>query len=486
MGVKPMKLVPQSNPFFTTPKQRGLMLLLSFFMVTAWLTLVVLFKQHPNPLGDESGYHDGGVRVAMALGRGSLDEVAFEISQFKYPGYYTIVGTIYWLFGEHSFLSRLLGLVPYFLLAVVLGNLSVLIAGERSRLWACSCALLCPLYLHYSTMMLRDIYVAFAFAIIMHSIVYSIASARGVGGLLNWPMAVGIAILLVMRTPQAFLGMAAAGAALVGYYVLGMTGWKRIVFGLGGFAAAAVAAIVLSGQFAALVDETVFGSGFAADGLQISHFSVLSDRSFSSAQDIFGVLSDVRFVVQSLVLKVTEFFLGFHPFADTGDQADLWQSLFVDFNPGDWGARQWEDVLLTMGLQWLFHFALLPLVVIGIVQIYKSDKAIFAALIILYLTISLPTVFTGNSLRWGLPAMGLLVVLASVGAVRGRALAAQLYGLWAVTLTILIAVRTAGLPVPMIVGPAALILVAALAQSPRHVSSGKFPTNQPGNQRVAR
>lgn len=445
------------NPFHATTQQVRLMWQLGLPLMLLWWSLVLLFKLEPSNLSDELGYHQGGLLLAQALDNGGFVDALSETERFKYPGYYAVIGVLYWLVGEHSVLVRALGWLPYLLLALTVSNIAALIAGERARLLACGLVILCPVYLHYSMMIYRDIYIALGAALIMHAVVVAAQSEQWRRALLNWPMVAGCLIVYFMRTPQLYLVLVAATAALAISWAVSLSGIHRLMAGVLVVLVAVVTTQIFKQEFLDIIATTVFLSGFIDGGLEISHLKALSDTTFYSPEEVLAALQNPKFIATSAVLKLSEFFLWLHPFAQNLNQTDLLSSLLLDYRPQDWGGYQWEDTLLVYGMQWMEHFALLPLVVTGVVELWRRQVRAFVVLLAFFSTFALITLFTGNVVRWGLPNMAVFYVCAAVGYVwRGR-LITSLYLGGAMLLAVLLAARAMGIPVPMFVLPALLI-----------------------------
>ena len=156
------------------------------------------------------------------------------------------------------------------------------------------------------------------------------------------------------------------------------------------------------------------------------------------------------FLAKALVIKVTEFALGLHPFAQSDNSASL-TGLFGDYNPMDWGGASRVDALLVFGLQWISHFLLLPFLAVGFFGLWRYNPRGLIVLSVLWLVFSVVTLFTGNATRWGLPSMLVYYVMVAVGYAW---FAGRIYQFFFFTIGLLVAVvavRLTLFPVPMIV-----------------------------------
>lgn len=466
------------NPFHLTAGQVATLCRVLLLLVPVWLILVASFKLEPNPATDEPGYHHGAQLLSRSLERGTFLSDLNNEPGFKYPGYYALAATAYFSFGEHPIVVRALGLLAAIALAVVVSNTAAIVAGPRAKSFAMVLALMSPVYLFFSMGMYRDIFIALGAALILHALLAATSSRAGVWALARWPALLGYAIVFVMRTPQLVITLSAVAIAYLVSYVLSLQGRRRaavaLVFGTAIY-------LLITNYVDLLLDlvaQTVFLSGFVDGSLELSHLQALSDTSFSSPAEILSAFTSPKFVATSAVLKVSEFLLGLHPFAQSTGQASLIDSMFGQYRTEAWGGYQWEDTLLVHGLQWVVHFALLPLVVTGIVGVFRWRVQASIALTATFCTFALITLFTGNVVRWGLPNMAIYCILAGAGFAWRDHRTIGLYLLCGNLLLAVTLLRAAGLAVPMIVVPAALMLIVALrtAANPfRHESDQAAP-----------
>lgn len=426
-----------------------------------WLFFLFGFKTELNYYGDEPGYDFGGKLLAHSLAKGTFIDDALDTNLFKYPGYYAFAGIVYFLFGEHPLLLRALGFLPFVGLALIVANISTLIAGERARSFALLAVLFSPVFLFFSLQIYRDIYIVFYIAIVFHRVVAVTQLGFHPVKYITPFTAVAFLLIFLFRAPQMFTTAAIVGGTLIFCITLTLPVWKRLIIVLL-FLILLIVVIYLNYGLIIEVINEIFFNHFKIDGqLTLNQYAAISDFSFTSTDEMLSAFLNPIFVVKALILKVTGFVFNANPFVQT--DSDI-LTLFGKFEYGYWGGYQWEDVLLVYGLQWIPHFVLQPFLIAGIVGLCRFNHKALIALVMMWVIHALITLFTANEIRWGLPMMLVYYVVLSTGYAwfAGRIMLMMICSY--ILLTLVILVRIWIFPVPMILVPLALVGVMLLTK----------------------
>ena len=450
---------PQAaNPFWMSNREKSLLIKVLPFLLSMWIIWLLGFKIGISPYGDEGGYHDGGVLLAQSLSAGTFIQDAFNADLFKYPGYYGFAGLVYSIFGEHQQLLRALGLLPFIGLVLTLANISALIGGERARNVALLLALFSPTFFFFSLQLYRDIYIIFAVSLILHRLVAVTQLGLARKEFVKSYVIFAFVLIILFRSPQALLILAAIVTSLVFIHAASFAPrQRRWVYGLTVFALG-VSVWLAQGIISEIIHETFFRHFAKEDQYSIGHYGALSQFSFTSADEIMRAFLNPVFVIKALILKFTGFALGSHPFAQSEATTTLFD-LFGDYDPIDWGGYLWEDTLLIYGLQWVFHFLLLPYLVAGFFGLWRYNRKALIALGMLWGIFAAVTLFTANEIRWGLPGMLVYYVMVAVGVAWFSGRINQILLLSISMFISIIAVRILFFPIPMILIPLVILVL---------------------------
>jgi hypothetical protein len=189
--------------------------------------------------------------------------------------------------------------------------------------------------------------------------------------------------------------------------------------------------------------------------ISMTHQSALSDFTFTSGDEIGAALMNPKFVLVTLVAKLTNFTLGAHPFTHSEYNKNV-LDLFEEFNPYNWGGFQWEDVLLIYGLQWIENYLLLAFLLAGLIGLWRYNRKVFVVMAMHWAIYAFLTMFSANETRLGLPIMVIFCVIPALGyAWFGGRLNQLQPSMW-MLFFVVIAVRLYGIAIPMIMVPIAM------------------------------
>jgi hypothetical protein len=442
-----------AQPLFCSQVQKNTIQKYLPLLLLIWVTFLLGFKLEVSPLGDEGGYHEGGVLLANSLANGTFLQDAFDKDLFKYPGYYSLAGVLYFVFGEHGLILRVFGLLPFLGLAVVVANTASLIAGERARNFAMLSVFFSPVFIRFSLVLYRDIYIVFALAVVLHAVIAFTQLNLSLRKLLSRHVLLAIALIYFVRTPQLGITLGISIVTLASCWSLSLSRRKKNIAILVVLLSGA-STIYLSGDFLLRNMNEVF---FVADDITISttQLSAVSNFSFTSVEGMLDALTNPKFLVVTLSAKVSSLALGPHPFSYSEDGLSI-LTLFQNFDVKAWGDIAWEDVLLINGLQWIPHFIFLPLFIAGLIGIWQYNIKAMIALGCVWITYAILTTYSGNETRWGLVITVIYYLVTSVGY---GMYGAKIKGAWASSGWLFFGVllaRAFGFPVPMLVVPVVL------------------------------
>ncbi|MEN8131639.1 MAG: hypothetical protein ABFS45_15890 [Pseudomonadota bacterium] len=440
----------KTSPFWMSRSQKAALTYIIPLIGGLWLFILFFFKNELNPLGDETGYHRRGVLLANSISEGSFFADVFNTDLFKYPGYSALAGFVYYVFGEFPLLLRALGFIPFFVLAVVVANMATLIAGERARIFAFLTALLSPVLFFFSLQLYRDIYIACAVSIVLHAIVAYAITEKQLKSNVTPALLLAFAVLYFMRTPQFWLMLVLAVPSLLVIKALSFSRQKKIVVIVASFSLITISVIIFREDLMQLISQTFFEDTESV--ITTTQLSALSGYSFSSAEEILSALLDLKFILITIVAKLTMFFLGPHPFARSGAGQDI-MTLFNGFEQNDWGGYQWIDVLLVYGLQWIQNISLLGFLLAGLMGLWSFNRKVFLVFAGFYAAYAIITIFSGNETRWGLPIYILYCIIPALGYSWFGKRLRLIFPVLTLLFIGIIIVRWFGVFVPMIVVP---------------------------------
>jgi len=357
-------------------------------------------------------------------------------------------------------------LVPFCLLAIVVANIASLIGGERARIFAFMTALFSPVLLFFSLQILRDIYIACAVAVILHAIVVFVQSKQSVRQFISLPLLFAFSVIYLTRRPQGILMIAFAF-----FWVCNAKVWllprncRNYVFVALNLVFVGLIYIYCEGSSEILF--SIFMDNPKGE-ISISHLSALSDVTFTSGNEMVAALMNPKFVLVTLVAKLTNFTLGAHPFTHSEYNKNV-LDLFEEFNPSSWGGYQWDDVLLVYGLQWIENWLLLVFLLAGLIGLWRYNRKVFVVMAMHWAIYAFITMFSANETRWGLPIMVIFCVIPALGyAWFGGRLNQLQPSMW-MLFFVVIAVRFHGIAILMIIIPIvmfALIILRLKALDP--------------------
>jgi len=402
-----------ANPFYISRKQAYYALIALPLILSIWFFFLLWFKNEINTMGDERGYHVGGVYLANSLLNGTFFQDLFDKDLFKYPGYYGFAGLVYSIFGESQLLLRAFGILPLLGLAIVVGNVTCLIVGERARSFAMLCVVFSPVFLFFSLQLYRDIYIIFAVAVILHATIAAIQLKLPLRSLLSLPVLLALILLYLLRTPQLYITIALLLLALMVCWGLSFYGIKRKLVLLSVVAVTAVMVFVLRGSLLEIMSQVFFEGEDRV--IAITQLNVLSSYAFTNIEEMLSALFDPKFIIITFIAKFTALSLGPHPFVRAGEEQLSVLDLFGVFPYGAWGGYQWVDVFLVYGLQWIPQFLLLPFFIAGLIGLWRYNGKIFVVLFLMWGFYSVLTIFSGNEVRWGLPNLLVYYVITASG-----------------------------------------------------------------------
>lgn len=443
------------QPFWMSRRQVDTSLRFIPLLLAIWIIFLLGFKTEINPLGDEGGYHDGGVLLANSLAKGTFLQDAFDQDMFKYPGYFALAGILYFIFGEYSLLLRVVGIVPFLGLALVIANMASLIAGERARNFAMLSVFFSPIFLYFSLMLNRDIYIILCLAIVLHAVVAVTQLGLSPRRLLSPPVLLALAIIFLMRAPQLAITLGLSLVTMVLCWSISFSRRRRQVVFILTVLFMAGTVYLARGPLLEIMAQTFFEGQQRV--ISTTQLSALSNFSFTSIGEMLAALLHPKFVVITLVAKLSSFTLGPHPFVRVEEGQGSILDLFGNFQPGAWGSYQWEDVLLINGLQWIPHFLLLPFLIAGLIGIWRYNAKALITLGSIWAAYAVLTIFSGNETRWGLPIVVVYYVVTAIGYGWYGGRIRHLWLLSAIMISMVIWVRGYyGFPVPMIIVPVVL------------------------------
>jgi hypothetical protein len=445
-----------------SPEEKRLAIRVSPFVIVIWLIFLFGFKTEFGFVGDESGYHDGGVFLARSLANGTFLADALNPDLFKYPGYYGLAGIFYFLFGEHSLMLRALGLLPLLGLAVVVANTSALVSGERARNFGYLAVLFAPVLLFFSLQLYRDIFVVFAIAVVLHRTIAVTQLNLGPKFFVTYPVIGAFVLIFFFRSPQVFITAVSVIVTYAISWALSLSVRKRGPALIALFSLVFLGGLLAADMLLQIVQDNYFTSSQRED-VTISTYTALSSFSFASPRDMLVAFTNPAFVAKALILKLTGFALGPHPFSEIEGSGSI-LNLFGSFQPADWGNYRWEDVLLVYGLQWLPHWMFLPFLIAGLIGLWRFNVKALIALATVWLLYAGITLFTANETRWGLPMVLVYYVIVAIGYAWYAGRITQYWFVGGALFVSVIAVRMWFFPVPMIVVPLALLVLMLIAK----------------------
>ena len=437
-------------PFWISQDQKNIALRVAPLLLCVWLFFLLGFKTEISNLGDEAGYHAGGVLLAKSLWNGTFLQDAFNKDNFKFPGYYVLAGIFYFLFGENQLLLRALGFFPFFGLALVVTNIVSLIAGSRARNFAMLAVLFSPVFISFSLRIYRDIYIVFGIALVLHAFITVTQQNLPLRKIISIYSLLGLGIITMMRSPMLSITLIIVIVSLLLCWTHSLPHKSQLfMFMMVGLFLAGILFFART-QLIDLISQTFL---FTKDTeLSTTQVTALSGFSFRTPEDMLNALMTPSFLLITIVAKLSGFTLGSHPFLNQNNEVN--RSLFElieNFQPSHWGGVLWEDVLLMSGMQWIVHFLLLPFLIAGILGIWRYNRKALFILGTLWITFSIITIFSGNEERWGLPNMIVYYVVTAVGYGMYGMLFKQLFPFYYSFLICVIFARFIGVDVPMIV-----------------------------------
>jgi hypothetical protein len=452
------------RPFWMSKRQIGIALKVMPLVLIVWSVLMFGFKTELNPLTDEVGYHAGGVLLAGSLNNGSFFNDALNTEYFKYSGYYAFAGIVYFIFGEHPLLLRVFGFFPFFLLAVVIANISSFIAGERARVFSFLTGLLSPTLLFFSLQLYRDIYIISAVVVVLHALVVSVQLKRTIRQFITLPTLLAFVFIYLMRAPQAILTFAISIVCLLVAKALTLPEKARKRAFIVSILFIVVASYLSKDVLLDVMSYTIFEGQKGV--IVINQLAELSMYSFTSVEDMLSALLDPKFFVVTIFSKLTNFMLGPHPFSDSTLSV---LDLIGGFSTVTWGGYQWEDVLLVYGMQWVEHFLLLVFLLSGIRGLWMYKRNVFIIFAIWWGIYSILTIFTGNETRWGLPLMAIWCIIPALGYTWYGTRLNLLFSFKILGFFTVISVRNFGIHAPMIVVPIGLITLMVMLTASKDI-----------------
>lgn len=401
------------SPFWMSSRQINVTFKLFIVMLLIQFVILFGFKTEINTLGDELDYHNGGVLLANSLANGTFLSDAFDTTLFKYPGYYALAGIVYFIFGESPSVLRFIGVIPLFGLSVVAANIAALVAGERARIFCMLIVLFSPIFIFFSTIIVRDIYIAFALVIILHALILNIQANLSPLALLTRPVLLAVGLLFFFRFPQLIVTLTISFISLVLCWSFSLPKNKQRLGFLIAATLTAGSAVLSRGAILEMI-EGIFFEG-KENAVSTTQLSALADYSFNTPAEMLAALMNPVFVVTTFIAKLTALTLGPHPFARVELGGVNIYNLFSEFSTDAWGGYQWEDVLLVYGLQWIPQFVLLPFFAAGLVGISRFAPKVLISLGLVWVTYSIATIFSGNEVRWGLPNLIVYYLVTAIG-----------------------------------------------------------------------
>ena len=405
---------PAENVFWMSRRQKKVAILAIPIVICVWITLLFGFKREINYGTDETGYHYGGIYLANSMLRGKFIADALDENQFKYPGYYGFAAIIYTVFGKSHMILRAFGVIPLLLLPIIIANISSLLAGEKTRIFAYLTALFCPLFLCFSLLLMRDIYIIVAFSVILHALMVAINDDVNKIAIFFKPsVLVSIFIIYVMRTPQAVITIYIVVYCIINNISAKIKGKKKYVVWIFTVIMTLVIVYLYRHKLIGLMSLNLFDNNMN-DVIYTTQYKMLAGYAFHSYDQMLSMLLNPRFLIPAVVFKLSSFFLGPHPFVRSESGASI-LDLFGGFTPEPWGGSEWIDVMLIFGLQWIEHFIMLSFVIAGLIWLWKMNRKGLLILFVFWIAYAIITLFVGNETRWGLPILVLYCVIPSVG-----------------------------------------------------------------------
>lgn len=459
------------SSLFLPPETAKVLILALLVLVPIWLVLLFAFKSELNRDMDELNYHTIGAYMGEELLAGRYFDHIGDRGLMHYPGYYSIIAAVYALFGAHHQVVRFLNFLPFIGVAVVSSNIARLVSGPKAAQFALLASLMNPLLTMFALLLIRDIYIVFGVAVILHHMIGSIACRRielSRGAV--FPLAIAYSLLATMRTPQAILmGL----FHLLVIVVVVAFGSKR--YRLFGSIAGSLLLVALwrsvTSFAVAEADSALFDRGQVS--VEVSLGST-SDTVNSVASYWDALVSAPGALLLAYAAKLTGHLLGPTPFAEvTGPTYSVFEP---QFNRVASGGFDRIDIVLSETLFFGFMAGLCAFAVAGILELAHSQKGVFLALCVLWLCYATTTLLIGNDARWGLP----LFLLVFIFQAHGWSIAEGSRLTYVVSFCILLlaigAIRVLGIKVPILVSA---IVWAAVAYPRLRRTTGTLRSRVP-------
>jgi hypothetical protein len=396
-------------------------------------------------VSDQGEYLRGGTYIAAQIGDGELlPSMPAEMSNAS-PGYHYVVGVVLAAFGDDPFMVSATNVVLSVALSCLIYHVALSFADQRVATIALLLSLAYPQYVSASYFVLKDIAATFLVVVVM----WGLCAGKGTKRMLV--VALAVMVMAYFRFGQALVvGGLALGQLMLGTFA-GSGRARRVAF-----LAATTAALAGSLASASIGGYDVGTIGFTTN---VSAYHT-SDPGFLEGERLHLSLSSLGSIAMAVLTRPVTFAAYaaetvFHTFWGPPYLYSRSGPNLHPYAPGEPPYR-----VLLESASGLFLAGLMPLVATGWLKSLKTTRRHTFFLWAFPVVWTMVLVFTGTVIRWRLPMIPCVLLLASLGWT-SRARLRAVYPLYAIGFAVVVAVN-ASLGDSAVVGKAVATASAAL------------------------